>query len=171
MTSSRPRILMISPVVPALTGNGLAMRAAMTVEASVSRLERTLEASLQRAEDIYASAQPAPGQGQAVPDHICRDVEQTESADRWNDGVPFKSRWERKLYESGFAAGWDRARAVPVTAPQPAQEGVTDAQRVALLLHELEAVLDWAVVEKKPLREREIASIRAAIRQAQEGGA
>lgn len=48
----------------------------------------------------------------AVPDHIARDVEQCESADRWNDGVPFKSRWERKLYENGFAAGWDRARAV-----------------------------------------------------------
>jgi hypothetical protein len=48
----------------------------------------------------------------AVPDHIARDVEQCESADRWNDGVPFKSRWERKLYEGGFAAGWNRARAV-----------------------------------------------------------
>lgn len=70
-------------------------------------------------------AHPAPEQAEPqgpeqlkVPDRIARDVEQAESADRWNDGVPFKTRWERKLYESGFQAGWDRARQL---TPAPAQ--------------------------------------------------
>ncbi|MGD9711101.1 MAG: glycosyltransferase family 4 protein [Thermomicrobiales bacterium] len=42
MTVSRPSILLVSPVVPALTGNGLAMRAGMTLRALAEQCQVSL---------------------------------------------------------------------------------------------------------------------------------
>jgi glycosyltransferase involved in cell wall biosynthesis len=65
-SGDRPRLLYASPVIPSLTGNGLAMRAGMVLEALASRFSISLLVL-----NLYA------GDGLDVPDyfkHLCRDV-------------------------------------------------------------------------------------------------